>query len=259
MNYFNQFDVLLYPLNSYETAAVRDYFKNLKVLSYTLGRYPQWETTTILDGERPDNVSYRLYGTPAYWWTFFITNDRLRDHNNEWPLSNEEFELFIEEKYPSNYRVITIFRENINADFADNNASLAIADDILVGSLTESRARVVSVDFTLNRIIVEMLEGAFQNETLVCEGREYVIRYDSSFTYDVIPYRNAVSYYEYVNSTERFLPFTFLRGEIPGNVIQSKPFLEVEQEAHTNKFSIRTIRPADISKFALEIKEKYKE
>lgn len=39
---------------------------------------------TILDGERPDTLSYRIYDTTDYHWTFFYMNDHLRQSG--WPL-----------------------------------------------------------------------------------------------------------------------------------------------------------------------------
>ncbi len=43
---------------------------------------------TILDGDRPDNLSYKLYKSPKYYWTFFLMNDLLREQG--WPLTNQE-------------------------------------------------------------------------------------------------------------------------------------------------------------------------
>jgi hypothetical protein len=42
----------------------------------------------ILDGDRPDNLSYKIYGTPKYYWTFFLMNDHLRE--NGWPITHQE-------------------------------------------------------------------------------------------------------------------------------------------------------------------------
>mgnify|MGYP001372679124 CR=1 FL=1 len=40
----------------------------------------------ILEGDRPDQVSQKLYGTPNYHWTFYIMNDNIRASG--WPLTN---------------------------------------------------------------------------------------------------------------------------------------------------------------------------
>ena len=35
--------------------------------------------------ERPDQTSFKLYGTADYYWTFFLVNDHIRE--NGWPLT----------------------------------------------------------------------------------------------------------------------------------------------------------------------------
>lgn len=45
----------------------------------------------IDENERPDTVSFRLYGTDKYYWLFFFINDHLREGFNRWP--RERFEM----------------------------------------------------------------------------------------------------------------------------------------------------------------------
>lgn len=53
----------------------------------------------IQDGERADQISQKLYGSPQYYWTFFLLNETLNDGLNGWPLSYREFDLMIENEY----------------------------------------------------------------------------------------------------------------------------------------------------------------
>ena len=53
----------------------------------------------IPEGTRPDVVSQLLYGTPEYYWTFFIINEHLRTGLSSWPLSSSEFERYLSEEY----------------------------------------------------------------------------------------------------------------------------------------------------------------
>lgn len=54
---------------------------------------------TIIDGERPDHVSTKLYGDPKYYWTFFLLNDHLRESG--WPLPNRLLTEEIARRYPN--------------------------------------------------------------------------------------------------------------------------------------------------------------
>lgn len=59
---------------------------------------------TILDNERPDTLSYKLYGTSDYYWTFFLMNDTLRESG--WPMPLEREYEVLYERYP-NYTMTT--------------------------------------------------------------------------------------------------------------------------------------------------------
>ena len=56
---------------------------------------------TILDNDRPDIVSQKIYGSPAYHWTFFIMNDTLRQYG--WPLTSIELEKKVKRDFPHKY------------------------------------------------------------------------------------------------------------------------------------------------------------
>jgi hypothetical protein len=52
----------------------------------------------IQGNERPEVLSYRLYGTKDYWWVVLMVNNIL-DVNAQWPLNSEELEAYIEQTY----------------------------------------------------------------------------------------------------------------------------------------------------------------
>ena len=61
------------------------------------------QRTILLDyeikgNERPEVLSYRLYGTTDYWWVVLMVNNIL-DVDAQWPLNHEELENLIERKY----------------------------------------------------------------------------------------------------------------------------------------------------------------
>lgn len=67
-----------------------DFFRSISVWMQekTFARDQFLNVVTVLDGERPDQLSFRLYGTTAYYWTFFVINDHLRRGEFfQWPLS----------------------------------------------------------------------------------------------------------------------------------------------------------------------------
>tara|TARA_Y100000114_G_scaffold148807_1_gene162289 strand:- start:269 stop:997 length:729 start_codon:yes stop_codon:yes gene_type:complete len=51
----------------------------------------------ILPEERADQVSFQLYGTPDYYWTFYLMNNHIREQG--WPLSNDKIYQYAIDNY----------------------------------------------------------------------------------------------------------------------------------------------------------------
>lgn len=58
-----------------------------------------YEKYTILDGERPDVLSFKLYNTIDYYWTFYLLNSHIREQG--WPLSTQELYNYSRLYYPN--------------------------------------------------------------------------------------------------------------------------------------------------------------
>ena len=52
----------------------------------------------IIAGETPERVSYKLYGSVDYYWTILMMNN-IKDRYYDWPLSNQQFEAYVNGKY----------------------------------------------------------------------------------------------------------------------------------------------------------------
>lgn len=65
---------------------------NLNALYVASTRY------TIQQGETPEQVSNKQYGSPEWYWTILILNNII-DIRNDWPVSDYELDLAIEKKY----------------------------------------------------------------------------------------------------------------------------------------------------------------
>ena len=109
MAYFNNFASIDYD---FDGTGINRTIKNLAqystIISKNIDNVAFYSYYNIQDGERPDNVSEKLYGTPNYYWTFFIVNDFLRDgYTSSWPLSYRNFAKMMEQEY-SKYSVLSV-------------------------------------------------------------------------------------------------------------------------------------------------------
>lgn len=98
----------------------------------------------IQENERPDQVSYKLYGNTNYHWTFFMLNNTLREQG--WPLSNIELEKRLHKDFPN--LVMTT-----NIDLTNH----FIPGQIVVGSTSNARGKVLRRNLDLGQIVVKQL------------------------------------------------------------------------------------------------------
>ena len=55
---------------------------------------------SIMEGERPDHVSKKVYGNVKYTWLIFLINN-ITDPIYDWPLGTREFGAYVKNKYGS--------------------------------------------------------------------------------------------------------------------------------------------------------------
>jgi hypothetical protein len=108
VNYFNKFPKVLFDVNNDGIFSVlTDITKTVDINTFDNDSITYYTFQEIGDGERPDNLSYRLYGTPQYYWTFFVINDGLKAGlGNSWPCNSHEFESMMVKEY-DDYSAIT--------------------------------------------------------------------------------------------------------------------------------------------------------
>lgn len=69
---------------------------------------------TVDNTDRLDNISQKIYGTPEYYWTFFLVNKEL---NNSWKNFRKdvnEFNDYLKRKYPDTAVTFTSGSDNIS-------------------------------------------------------------------------------------------------------------------------------------------------
>lgn len=157
MKYFKFFPKLKYDLDdNKETREIVDVFRFAKVVSNTtiddISLYTYYE---VGDGERPDHVSQKLYGTPDYYWTFFLVNPEMKNLFNDWPMSTEQIEDHIDLLYPGHV---------INSNDVFFN-KLQIGETV-TGILSGATGVVVDKNSNLGWIRISNKVGTFQAESV---------------------------------------------------------------------------------------------
>jgi len=102
-NFFSKFPKISIQVDNDDLTRVdyTDLFRFVDVNELKLLNFSNYSYYEIENGDRPDIVSQKLYDTPNFYWTFFIINDHLKDGMEQWPLSNQALNKYIDEKYNS--------------------------------------------------------------------------------------------------------------------------------------------------------------
>ena len=78
-----------------DITAYVDFIDELKNLA------PYYSKYYILDNDRPDQVSHKIYGTTDYHWTFYLMNDDIRRQG--WPLSMRALDEKVKRDFPHKF------------------------------------------------------------------------------------------------------------------------------------------------------------
>jgi len=93
MGYFEHFERVKY--NNVDT---------VNIMNSVIARYKPFRSTslfyfyTLLDGEKVEDVSYKIYETIQYWWIILAINNII-DPYHDWMMGSQELESFMEGKY----------------------------------------------------------------------------------------------------------------------------------------------------------------
>jgi len=100
MRYFDTFGTLLYKFgDEVDPTAFENISTYVDVIDQIKDSVSFLNQHTIQEGFRPDQVSIQLYGTPLYYWTFYLLNDNIREQG--WPLINNELQTYIKKIFPN--------------------------------------------------------------------------------------------------------------------------------------------------------------
>ena len=107
MSYFDKMPLLNYEFNinnDAEVRKIRDITLNLRFQKHLLDDITVFDYYNIQDGESPEMVANRFYGSPIYHWVVMLMNERF-DVLEDWPLSSTQFERYMTDVYGSrNFR-----------------------------------------------------------------------------------------------------------------------------------------------------------
>ena len=97
--YFRQFEKGYYDLKGDgKQKLVVDLMTRVKVREKILDEASLYDKYDVPSGERPEDTAFKHFGDPELHWVILLTNN-ITDRYYDWPLSFQDFEAFIKDKY----------------------------------------------------------------------------------------------------------------------------------------------------------------
>lgn len=258
MAFFHQFPKIEYDFfNRGVNYQITDFFRYVNVDYSFLDDVSTYAYYQVRNGERPDVVSMRLYGTPQYYWTFFVVNDHLKSGIANWPLSPESFEDYMELEY-SGYAITSRVQIAVNPD-GEKLYTNTLADEFPIGTpvsafhngILNSTGTVFARNPQLSQLVIKDVTQ-YTDQPFVNTG-QIVSDKDTFAIQSWTDYRNATHHYEDADGNVVYNTYFFDSDEStplePQNLTNVTNY-EYESDLNDARGDIRIVKPSLIYQFA---------
>ena len=173
---FESFPLIRYSFGDKENASL---FQNLSsyvdIIDDIKDDASFYEKFTIEEYERPDTLSYKLYGTTDYYWTFFLLNEHLKVSG--WPLSNKDLLAKASVDYPNH--IITT---------EDPIGSTFLPGETVTGLISGATGIVIKRYLDLGQIVINTADNYTAGERIRTSADDftYITSLRTTDQYDAI-------------------------------------------------------------------------
>lgn len=159
---FEKYPKIPYPLDG-KYYTVTDITTRLKLVMSQNEIVKLTDIYVVNDGETPELISNKIYGTPFYHWTIFFINN-IFDYVNDWVKTDDQLFAYCADTYGETgmfdprYKVndygfvfqngdprLTAFNENTNDAIINTGSSLSIINNYQYEQLLNERKRNIRV------------------------------------------------------------------------------------------------------------------
>ena len=258
MAFFKQFPKVEYDFNRTGVKQnMVDIYRHVKPLDSFLDNTSAYKFYEVINGERPDIVSQRLYGTSDFYWTFFVINDHLHDGYRAWPMSQEQLLAYMEKEY-NGYVIET--NPEVADNFKNSLSGRFTLGETITGGTSNATGTLTKKNVDMSQLVIQDVTGAFigsvEGISNITERITGSISGDFIDTYRAFKYADAPYYYYDENDVDK-KPVTnaiHIQGGVADSDVSYVTNRDHEFELNEERSKIRYIDPNYIGQFV----DKYK-
>jgi hypothetical protein len=166
--YFSKFPLILYDAKGagdFEIAT--NMLKRVALRTGVRTNTLLYDTYDVKEGERPEDIAFKLYGDPELHWVVLFVNN-VTDRYHGWPMSTPQFLKFVNEKYADpdalhHYEIAqTSGKDTIKIDIGTDNTDYPSASTVTNFEYEQDRQDTLRQIRLLDPIYVSQLVNEFE-------------------------------------------------------------------------------------------------
>ena len=135
--YFSEFPLYQYDFDGKGQSAklITDILRRVSVRAKVKANTLLFDKYDIVDGETPEIVADKYYGSPQYHFVVILLNDIVNQY--DWPLDSVQYAKFLKDKYGDN--IDGVHHYEINQTSGDTTIKLEVSSDTTGATLVTNR------------------------------------------------------------------------------------------------------------------------
>ena len=165
--YFAQFPIIYYDydINGVrQLRLVKDVTLNVRIRKAILENIAVYDEYDIREGETPEIIAAKVYGSPLYHWVIMLCNN-VYDYIEDWPLSYQQFLSYLADKYVTTEETYATHHYEdpdtgliVNSDFA---GAVPISNYTYEERLNEGKRRIKLISPNVLSQVLNEFKGMF--------------------------------------------------------------------------------------------------
>jgi hypothetical protein len=155
--YFKKFPKFLYDFKingENKVALVKDITQNVRIRTQILENITLYDEYDIKDGETPEIIAEKIYGSPEYHWVVMLCNHRF-DYINDFPLSTHNLEEHITQKYGAGNEYNVHHYIDSNGNIVDSSQGTPVSNYQFEDDENEKKRRIKLISPELLQTILK--------------------------------------------------------------------------------------------------------
>jgi hypothetical protein len=235
MVYFAKFPSINYSYTAEEDIKTSvDILKRIGIRENIKNDFAVWEKYTVVDGEKPETLAHKLYGSSTLHWVVLMMNEMI-DPYHEWPMSSNQLDRMIEKEYSGQAYFV---------DPTTLKGQFTVGETITQGAKT---AKILKWDNSLHKLVVTDISNAFSASVEISSGETTAI-----LKRIVLQNKSALHHFE--NSDGIYLePYDNIQTYIGGGNTNVKTNFDYELEKNDARREIKLLQPSKLKPLLREM------